>query len=108
MQEYVDTVVRVGDLVTDPRKPLVTDTRFTRCELVGPAILYLQNCHLGFTLETGENIEEALYEVSPSRERVIGAVVFDRCELSDCRMTAIGIVGRPHFLGQYRKALGLT
>ena len=106
MKEYTDTVVHVVELVESPQKPLVAHTRFRNCTLVGPALVYFQNCSLGFTLTVPKgDTEAALYELSDERDQAIGVIVLDHCELQNCTLEGIGVIGRPEFLQDLRSRL---
>jgi hypothetical protein len=95
---FENKAVRVADLVVTT--DVVRETDFVNCQIIGPAIVYFENCTLVNVIFTG-NLEAMLYEVEESRP-IQGVVVFDRCLFDQSRFERIGLIGTAELLAPIR------
>jgi hypothetical protein len=104
---FADADVRLTELVS-PEHPVLTEFSFTRCHILGPAVVVPEGCSfVACTWDVpGEDISAMLWDVDPSRERLSGVIALYGCTFESCRMSGIGLAGSASQLERFREALG--
>ena len=100
---YRNKDVRLTDLVGDDA--VLEGYQFTNCRLKGPAVLLIEG-----KLDLVENRVEGdpdaiLWEVSPDRERVIGAILVRDSTFEGCTFTNLGLAGYPDFIDRVKRGV---
>lgn len=98
-----DRVVRLVDLaVVDD---VIRGLRFTNCLVVGPAVIV----PLGATSFVNSGFDgdqdSLLWELSPQRQSILGAIGVEDCSFAGCRFTRIGLAGPPELVSRLRSTL---
>lgn len=87
---FRDEVVRIAELTVTSHE--IRGITFVNCHVMGPAVLLLAGSslqHCSFDAP----IDAIFWEIPPTREAVVGGVLMENCEFSQCRFTAIGFAG---------------
>jgi len=99
-ERYERQVVRIALLAGD--NGVVRDTTFERCDIKGPAVVVpLGKTVFEHTRLDGDE-DSILWETRPGRDRVIGAIAFQDCTVTDCRLMNVGIAGPPDVIQAFR------
>lgn len=94
-------VVKIMDLVS--KEGGLEGYTFLNCQINGPAVLaFLDAVRFQHNSFDTPDWDAVLWEVLPSRPRVIGAIGVTNCNFDGCRLTHIGIAGPPELLRQFR------
>jgi hypothetical protein len=92
-EERHDGVVRLSERAGDTG--IIEGEHFVNRRILGPAVILLEGDPDAF-----------LWEVSPDRERVIGAILVKDTTFEQCTFTNVGIAGRPDDIERIREKLG--
>ena len=100
---YRDAVIRISEFAGE--SGVLDGFVFEGCDLKGPAVLVPQgSTFVGISL-VGEP-DALLWEISPDRTEVIGAVLARNCTFERCTFMNVGFAGPPEFIRQMRQSLG--
>jgi hypothetical protein len=87
MADYADQVLRIVD-TTD--SAVLENKSFERCVILGPAIVVPAGSRfIGCSFE-GEP-DALIWEIPPTRQRLLGAIRLDACSFNDCQFKGIGL-----------------
>lgn len=105
-RSYVGETIRLVDLIPQNEWTL-RDVGFEDCDVLGPAIVYVENdVEIGHC-EWDAPDESALYwPIGPDRQAITGAVVLEACSFSGCRMAGIGVAYSPDQESRIRAGFG--
>lgn len=90
---YQDRVIRLHELISDG-PPVIKGFTFERCEIVGPAMVYLRGNGAMSNCTFGGNPDITFVQLAPEQNEVMGAFVLEDCRFDDCRFTAIGFLDK--------------
>lgn len=98
--EYKDEIVRLGEIVS--KEGTLTDCRFTRCQIYGPAVLWLDGDgnvvgNSGF----GQTAPETIIWHDPP-PGYTGAVRVTDCTFLQCAFLLVGFTGKSELLAGFR------
>lgn len=98
-----EDVVRITDLVDDDG--VLEGHEFTGSVIKGPAVLILQGESKLVNNEFEGEIDALLWEISPSRREVIGAILVKDSTFEGCTFMNVGVAGSRSFIRRLRKNL---
>lgn len=102
-KNYYGENIRLTELVGDDG--VLEGFRFTDCQIKGPAVLVVQG-EFNLVDNTIEGDPEAfLWELSPDREWVLGAILVKDSTFEGCTFTNIGLAGRTDFIERVREGV---
>jgi hypothetical protein len=105
---FADSDVRIADLVS-PEHPVLTEFSFSRCHVLGPAVLVPMGCSF-VSCEwdaPGADWSTLFWEVDTQRRTVVvGAIALHNCTFDGCRLSGIGIAGPAALREQFLKDVG--
>ncbi len=85
--EFTGEVVRLALLAATASA--IRDHQFTDCDVHGPAVVF--GGDFVRTSFDGE-ADSLIWELAPSQQRVIGAIVLENCRFVGCRFHNVGII----------------
>lgn len=98
-----DRVVRLVDLAV--LDDVIRGLEFTNRLVVGPAVIVPLGAtsfvNSGFDGDQGS----LLWELSPQRQSILGAIGIEDCNFTGCRFTRIGLAGPPELVSRLRTTL---
>ena len=101
--EYVGETIRLAEMAGDDG--VVENSRFKDCYVKGPAVLLVEG---EFNLVDNEfegDPEAFLWEIPPSRERVIGAISIKDTSFEGCKFANVGLAGYPESIERIRQGI---
>ncbi len=99
---FRDAVIRVAELAGE--QGVLEGFVFEGCDLKGPAVLIPQDSNFVNT-NLGGDPNALLWEISPDRPGVIGAIVVRNCTFERCTFMNVGFAGSPEFIEYIRQSL---
>lgn len=106
MPKFDGVPIRIADLAdaTD----ILDGFEFVNCKITGPAVLaILDRVSLVQNSFDGE-FDSLLWEVAPTRKRIIGAIGIQNCSFTRCDFSRIGLAGPPEFIRSFRRGTART
>ena len=100
---YRDAVIRITELAGE--QGVLDGFVFEGCDLKGPAVVVPQGSNFANTSLVGDP-NALLWEISPDRPQVIGAILVQNCTFEGCTFMNVGFAGPPDFVRQLRQSLG--
>ena len=101
---YHGRVVRLCQLAGD--EAIIDGFEFTDCFVRGPAVVVVQG-ETTFAHSTFRGDPESLlWEISPERSSVIGAILLTNCVFNECTFEGVGFAGPPEFIQQMKEGIG--
>ena len=101
--QFRNQIVRIAELTVT--SGWIENTTFSNCQIIGPAVLVLQDNvninHCDFEAE----IDAMFWEIPSARDVVVGAVGVRNCEFSRCVFKAVGFAGPPELRDQFAQGL---
>ena len=96
---FTNQRIRLLDIIDD--SGIISDTLFSECTIVGPAILLIMDptVQLASNAFAATSMNQVFWEVAESRSAVIGAIGLTNCRFEKCEMIRIGIAG-PRKVGE--------
>jgi len=99
-REYLGEDVRLTELAGD--EGVIEGDRFKDCHVYGPAVLVVQGEFSLLDSEIEGDSDAFLWEISPDRERVIGAILVKNTSFERCTFRNVGFAGPPEFIERIR------
>jgi len=87
MAEYRNQIVRLADLTTTTNT--VEGVTFDNCQIVGPAVVFMDGCTLTGSSVQG-TFDEVIWEVADERHSIVGAIALRSCTIVNCALREIG------------------
>jgi hypothetical protein len=87
------------------RGGIVDGHRFEDCHVMGPAVIVVQGDFSLVENEIEGEPDAFLWDISPGRERVFGAILVKDCTFEGCDFTNVGIAGPPEVIVRIRESL---
>jgi hypothetical protein len=96
---FRDDVVRIAELTVNTS--MLDGYEFSNCRIIGPAVLVLlDNVTIVHCTWDAPDLDAVFWEVSPTRQFVVGAVGVAKCTFSNCRFEQVGVAGPPELRAQ--------
>ena len=100
---YRNQSVRLSDLTVISN--VIERVTFENCTIDGPAVVVFQDSTLSGSSFEGD-LDSTLWVIPASRQRVVGVIVMDHCNIVGCRLLRIGMCVPEAEVNDYRAALG--
>jgi hypothetical protein len=100
---YEDQLVRIADLAPD--SDLLSGLEFERCTIMGPAVIFPDNCTF-IECRFAGNVKRLIWEVSPESAALFGIIRLDECTFRSCQFVKVGLALMPETAEQFRDAIG--
>jgi hypothetical protein len=100
---YRKQIVDIADLLNGTYDVLDGLT-FIDCDIKGPAVLLLQDVTINHG-NFAEDMNAILWDISPSRPVVAGAVLVRNCTFERCLFVNVGFAGPPEFIEAMRQGI---
>ncbi len=96
-------VIRLSELAGDDG--IIDGHHFEDRHIKGPAVIVVQGDFSLLENEIKGDPDAFLWEISPERERVLGAILVKDCTFEGCTFTNVGIAGPPEVIERIRASL---
>jgi hypothetical protein len=100
---YEDRVIRVAELAGE--KGVIENARFVGCDIKGPAVIIVRDSTLSNSNLGGPSADAVLWEISPARTVVVGAILAQGCVFDRCTFMNIGFAGPPELIAKMREGI---
>lgn len=103
-REFRNQTVTINELTVVEQ--VIDGYTFSNCKILGPAVVALQGSveitHCSFDADANA----LFWEVPPTREYVIGAILITNCVFSGCAFHNVGFAGTPEMRALFESGLG--
>jgi hypothetical protein len=100
---YEDRVVRLADLAESGT--LLDGFTFVGCQVNGPAVILPRDSVFAGNDFDSPTQDALLWEISPERSEVVGAIEVTNCTFERCRFAHVGVAGPPPVIAHFRASL---
>ena len=102
-KDYHEENIRLTELVGEDG--VLEGFHFTGCQIEGPAVLIVQGEFNLVENEIEGDPGAFLWEISPDRERVVGAILVKNTTFEQCTFKNVGLAGYSEFTEQIRQGV---
>ena len=89
---HTGETLRLASLVDDWAKPEITNRRFVRCQLEGPAVVFLGGSIITGGVGWGGTVDQ-VWNVIQGPGIPAGSIAVHDCEFVQCQFLGVGFIG---------------
>lgn len=102
-KEHLGEDIRLAELAGDDG--VIEGFRFKDCHVKGPAVLLVEGEFNLVDNEIEGDLNAFLWEISPDRERVLGAILVKDTTFEGCTFTNVGLAGYSESIERIRQGV---